>query len=153
MVRSIAIALATVAAIAAGSILDSPATAQRGSMGGGHMGGGGIGGGHMGGGGMGGGHMGGMGFGHVGGIGMGHAAFGHPGGFSHFGGPRAFAFHGNRFAFHNRFAFRHHPFFFRHHRFFRHSFAFIGGPLFAYDSCFRRIWTRWGWRWINLCDY
>ncbi len=62
--------------------------------------------------------------------------------------------HGNRFAFQNRFAFRHHffahRFAFRHHHFFAHRFAFIGAPL--YDDCYTRVWTRWGWRRIWVCD-
>ena len=50
--------------------------------------------------------------------------------------------HGNMFTFQNRFAFRHH--------FFAHRFAFIGAPL--YDDCYTRVWTRWGWRRIWVCD-
>jgi hypothetical protein len=61
-----------------------------------------------------------------------------------------------RFAF-RRFAFRH-PFFrqrfaFRRfafrHPFFRPGYAFYGGVPYAYGyggSCYRRVWTRWGWR-------
>ena len=44
------------------------------------------------------------------------------------------------------------PFF--HHR--HHRFAFIGVPYAyaAYDSCWRRAWTPYGLRWVNVCgDY
>jgi hypothetical protein len=40
-----------------------------------------------------------------------------------------------------------------HRPFFRHRFAFAGAP-FAYASyggCWRRTWTAWGPRWINVC--
>jgi len=136
MMRKIAIALAAVAVVTAGSTLSASA------MHGGH--GGGFGGGH--GGGFGGGHFG----GHFGG-------FGHPG----MAGPGAFGgrpamFHGNhfignRFAF-NRFAFRDRDRFF-HHRFFRHRFAFLGAgfPYGSYDGCYSRVWTPWGWRWRYVC--
>ena len=46
-----------------------------------------------------------------------------------------------------------------HHRFFHHRlhrFAFIGAPYAyaAYDSCWRRVWTPYGLRWVNVCgDY
>ena len=131
-------------------------------------GGGGMGGGHMGGGmhfgAMGGGtHFGGMGGGaHFGGMGgpgrfagagfaaprSSFAAVGRPG-FSHFGRPGfspAFAPRFNRFAFHDR------RFFFHHHR----RFAFFGAPfLFAsagWDSCWRRVWTPYGPRWVDVCS-
>jgi hypothetical protein len=140
-------------------------------------GGGGMGGGmHMGGfgggmhfGGMGGGaHFGGMGGPHFGGIGgarfggMGGARFGGPGfaaprssfaafhvarpGFSTFARP-GFAPRFSHFAFHN------HRFFFRHH----HRFAFVGAPIlyagWGYDSCWRRVWTAYGPRWVDVCNY
>ena len=53
---------------------------------------------------------------------------------------------------------------FRFHRFsrfdrddfrFRHRhrlFVFAGGPGFYGDSCYRPVWTRWGWRQIWVCD-
>jgi hypothetical protein len=129
------ITLAAIAAITLGSIFSAPAVA-RGGFGGGGFGGGA----HMGGFG-GGAHMGGFGGGaHMGGFG--HGAFAHPGGVRQFGAARPFAFSGRHFAFHNRFAFR--------HRFFRDRFAFIGAPL-AYDDCYSRVWTQWGWRRVNVC--
>jgi hypothetical protein len=65
----------------------------------------------------------------------------------------AFTPHFSRFGFHHRFAF-HHRFF--HHRF--HRFAFLGFPLayaaYGYDSCWRRVWTAYGPRLVNVCaDY
>jgi hypothetical protein len=70
-------------------------------------------------------------------------------GFSHFGRPGfspAFAPRFNRFAFHDR------RFFFHHHR----RFAFFGAPfLFAsagWDSCWRRVWTPYGPRWVDVCS-
>jgi hypothetical protein len=84
--------------------------------------------------------------GHGGGGGM---RMGNGGGFAHSGGfvgGRPSAFHGGfHSGFHDgRFAFRH------HHRFFFNSFAFYGG--YPYDNgCFRRIWTRWGWRLVSVC--
>ena len=39
---------------------------------------------------------------------------------------------------------------FRHHR--RHFF-FAGGLGFYGDSCYRPIWTAWGWRYRWVCDY
>jgi hypothetical protein len=126
MSRSMSIALAAVAAITLGSIFSVPAMARGGFGGGGHVGAA---------------HMGGFGgAAHMGGFG--HAAFAHPGGVRQFGVARPFVFPGHHFAFHNRFAFR--------HRFFRDRFAFIGGPL-AYDDCYTRVWTQWGWRWVNVC--
>ncbi len=140
--------------------LVSPALAFHGGggMGGGmHIGG--MGGGmHFGG--MGGGtHFGGMGGAHFGG--MGGARFGGPGfaaprssfaavhvarpGFSTFARP-GFAPRFSHFAFHD-------------HRFFHHHrFAFIGAPFLfagaAYDSCWRRVWTAYGPRWVDVCsDY
>ncbi len=52
----------------------------------------------------------------------------------------------SRFAFHDRRFFDH-----RHRR-----FAFIGAPyIYAnYDDCWRRVWTSYGWRRVNVCgDY
>jgi hypothetical protein len=64
----------------------------------------------------------------------------------------AFAPHA-AFAQHSNFAFRngfHHRFF--HHRF--HRFAFFGAPFVyaSYDSCWRRVWTPYGWRWADVCS-
>jgi hypothetical protein len=128
--------------------LASPAFAFHGGGGGGGMHGGG------GGGGM---HFGGMGGGtHFGGMGGAH--FGGMGG-AHFGGARfasaPFAHHGfsprfSRFAFHDRDGF-HHRFF--HHRFNRFAFIGFGFPYAyaAYDSCWRRVWTRYGLQWVDVC--
>ena len=115
-------------------------------------------------------HAGGM----IGGMHGGGMQFGGMNGGTHFGGarfasapfahgsfsPRShFGFRGH--GFHDRFAFRdhgfHHRFAFRNHRFhhrFR-SFAFIGGPFAyaAYDGCWRRSRTPYGWQWVNLCGY
>jgi hypothetical protein len=68
----------------------------------------------------------------------------------HFGGARFFGAHA---AFRPQFGF-HRPFF--HHRF--HRFAFIGVPFayaaYNYDYCWRRVWTRYGLQWVNVCyDY
>jgi hypothetical protein len=151
----------------------SPALAQKG--GGGGMGGGGHGGGMGGGGGhaggMGGGMAagspgGGMGGGHVGGMGGG-ARFGGSSAGAHVGGMGgASRFSGSRFAGSqfahpgpssrsSSFAFRHGSFH-HHHRHFN-RFAFVGaGPLAyaAYDSCYRKRWTPYGLRWVNVCgDY
>jgi hypothetical protein len=97
MVRLMAITLAAVLAIAAGSTFHLPAMARGG---------------------------------------MGHAAFGRAAGFGHFMGGRSFAFR-------DRFAFR--------HRFFGPGLAFVGAPYAYYDSCYSRVWTAWGWRWVNVC--
>ena len=37
----------------------------------------------------------------------------------------------------------------RHHRFF--VFASAAYPYGYYDSCYERIWTRWGWRLTYVC--
>jgi hypothetical protein len=75
------------------------------------------------------------------------------------GGPRfAGGFAGPRFA-HAAFAPRfahagiHRPFF--HHRFHHRRFAFVGAPFIyaGYNSCYRRVWTAWGPRWVNVCNY
>jgi hypothetical protein len=126
-------------ALGATLALASPAFAFHGGGGGGGMHGGGGGGMHFGGGMGGGTHFGGTGGGmHFGGAHFAGAPFAHPG-FS----PRA-----SRFAFHDRDGF-HHRFF--HHRFNR--FAFIGFPYAyaAYDSCWRRVWTRYGLQWVDVC--
>ena len=104
-----------------------------------------------GGGGMGGGHFGSMGAGaHVSGM-SGSMHVGAIGGATHFSGSRfagapvAHAGFSPRFS---RFAFRDHRF---HHRFNR--FAFVGAPFAyaAYDSCWRRVWTPYGLRWVDVC--
>jgi hypothetical protein len=106
-------------------------------------GGGGMGGGH--GGGMGGGmHGGGMGGGmHFGGMGGGtRFSGGHFAG-AHFARP-GFSPRFSRLAFRDGF----------HHRF--HRFAFVGAPLVyaSYNSCLRKVWTPYGWRWVDVCsDY
>jgi hypothetical protein len=156
-------------ALGATLALASPALAFHGG-GGGH--GGGMGGG-MHGGGMGGGmRAGGMGGGmRAGGMGggmhfSGVSAPAHFSGMS--GGPHfssshfvgapvahtaAFSPRFSHFAFHD--GFRHHHHFF-HHRF--HRFAFFGAPYYysyaSYDDCWRRVWTRHGLQWVNVCgDY
>jgi hypothetical protein len=136
----------TAGAMVATLALASPVLARGGGFGGGHGGGmhGGMG---MHGGGM---HVGGMGGGmRVGGMGGGMRVGG-----MGFAGSRV-GFVGSRFA-GPRFAhagFVHHGRFF-HHR--HHRFAFIGIPYAyaAYDSCWRRTWTPYGLRWVNICgDY
>lgn len=132
MRRFLTIALIAVAALAAPSMLTSAALARGG------------------GGGMG--HGGGMGMGHTGGMGMGHVGFahmgpvGHVGGFTHMGGWNHTAghpvfIHGGHF----------HHFVFRHRHFFGPRFAFVGGSYID-DDCYRQVWTRWGWRWVSVCD-
>jgi len=65
--------------------------------------------------------------------GFSRAAVGHPGSFARVG------------VAHPRFAGRHHRF---HNRF----FVYAGGyPYGYYDGCYERIWTRWGWRVVNVC--
>ncbi|MDE2602446.1 MAG: hypothetical protein KGL62_08780 [Bradyrhizobium sp.] len=115
---------------------------------------------HGGGGGMGGGaHFGGGGM-HFGGVG-GAAHFSAMGSGTHFGGmhfngghfaatPFAHAGFSPRFS---RFSFRDRDHFF-HHRF--HRFAFVGAPFiyaadYYYDDCWRRVLTRYGWHWTNVC--
>jgi hypothetical protein len=125
MVRSATIMIAIT--LVAASMLGAPAAARGGFGGGGFS------------------HS--AGFGHPAGIGhpMAHGSsgnFGHPIGFTPFVHAHPFAFHDHRFAFRHRF--------FRHH-FFGPAFAFVGAP-FASDDCFVRVWTRWGWRWVSLCD-
>lgn len=126
----------TAATIAALMATASPVLARGGHGGGGHFGGGM----HAGGfGGMRAGGMGGARFGHVGGPAFGGARFAH-------------AAIGPRFAgagWHGRHAFHH------HHHFRR--FAVFGAPVIYagyYDGCWRRSWTPYGWRWVNVCgDY
>jgi hypothetical protein len=69
----------------------------------------------------------------------------------------ASAMHGGPGGFHGSFArpaFMHPGFHghfaFRHHRFFRDRFFFVGGPFYD-DGCIERVWTRRGWRWVNVC--
>ena len=134
-------------AFASTLVLASPALAR---------GGGGVAwedGGHAGG--MGGGMHGGMGGGmHVGGMGGG-MHFGGMGSGAHFSGSRFAGAHFAHAGFSPRFsrvAFQNHRFFF-HNRF--HRFAFVGAPFAyaaAYDSCWRRMWTPYGWQWVNVCD-
>jgi len=123
MVRKIVFALAAAGALIAGSALDASAR-----MGGGHGGHGGMGHGGMSHGSMGMGHVG---FARMGGPGIGRAAVGRP------------------FA---RVAVAHPRIFFRNRRFHNRFFVFAGGyPYSYYDSCYERIWTRWGWRLVNVC--
>jgi hypothetical protein len=132
----------------------SPAFARGGGGGGGHGGGGhggGFGGGMHGGGFGGGMHSmgGGMRFsGMGGGPRFGGAGFAGP----RFAGARfAHASSGPRFA-HAGF---HRPFF--HHRFHHRRFAFFGAPYlyadYGYYGCLRQVWTAYGPRWVNTCDY
>ncbi len=123
--------IALVAAVAA--ILATPVVAF--AMKGGGHGGGGM---HMGGGGM-------------------HAG----GGIRSFGGFRGghpATFHRQAFVPRHHVLFRRHAAFPRHHVFFRHHlrhhrFFVAGVGLYGYDSCYRRVWTPWGWRWRRICDY
>ena len=139
--------------------LASPALAFRGGGGGGGMGMGGGGMHGMGGGGM---HGMGGGFG-MRGMGMGGAMAMHPMGVGpRVGATRFAAAPISRAAFgpgFSRSAFPHRANFF-HHRFFRHRFnrfAFFGGPFFyagyGYDDCWRQVWTRFGFQWVNACGY
>jgi hypothetical protein len=124
MVRKLAISLAAVAVMLAGSTLTAAARFGGGM---GHVGGFG--------------HMGGP--GHMGGFSRGAfgPGFAHPGSFGRFGAVQRFPFRANRFAF-------------RHHRFFGPRFAFFGATFpYAYDSCYTRVWTPVGWRWTYACYY
>jgi hypothetical protein len=129
MLRKMAIALAAVVVVTAGSTLSAAA------RGGGHGG--------MGHGGMGHGGMGSGGFGHAGGFGG--AAMAHPGGFGGVAAVHPMALRGGRFVSGDRFHFR--------HRFVGNRFAFVGGglPYGYYDDCYTRVWTPWGWRWSYVC--
>jgi hypothetical protein len=174
MVRKTIIALMALAAV---GFATPTGVFARGGGGGGHGGGhGGGGGGFHGGGGGGfhgggggGFHGGGGGFGagmHTGGVGGMHFS-GAPAGGMRFGGVpgggmsagrSVFAPGGNRFVgapfvgrqfthhFRHSFAFR------RHHHFRR--FAFIGAPFTyaAYNGCWRKVWTAYGWRWADTCN-
>jgi hypothetical protein len=128
MVRKIIIALAASAAVLSGSTLAASA----------RMGGGGHGG-HMGG------HMGSHMSSHVGARmgGFGRAGVAH-GTFRQFSGVRAV----NHARVDHRLVLRHN----RHHR----RFVFFAGayPYYAYDNCYARVWTPYGWRWSYVCgDY
>lgn len=128
----------TAGAMATTLAFASPVLARGGGHGGGFGGGGMHGGMGMHGGGM---HVGGMGGGmRVGGMGFAGSRAG-------FVGPH---FSGARFA---HAPFVHHGRFF-HHR--HHRFAFIGVGVpyayAAYDGCWRRRWTPYGPRWINVCS-
>jgi hypothetical protein len=159
--------LGCLAAMAAAIVVATPAMAFRG---GGGFGGGGFGGGGFHGGFGGGGFHGGFGGGGFrGGMVTGRSVF-VPGGNRFAGAPfagRHFAINrfNNPFFFRNRF-FLHNRFFPFRHRFFRNNFFFVGAPFFgfgawpyyydyaAYDGCWRRIWTGYGWQWTNICyDY
>jgi hypothetical protein len=76
----------------------------------------------------------------MGGPGIGRAAVGRPGSFARV----AVA--------HPRFAFRDHRFRFRNRFFFAAAFPY-GYYDSYYDGCYERIWTRWGWRLVNVCGY
>ena len=91
--------------------------------------------------------MGGMG-GH-GGMGMGRASIGSAG-FARMGGPGIGRVGIGRAPF-ARVAVAHPRFAFRHHRFHNRFFFAAAFPIGYYDSCYERIWTRWGWRLINVC--
>jgi hypothetical protein len=108
-----------------------------------------------GGGGMGGGgggmHAGGMGGGmHAGGM-SGGMRFGAMSGGTHFSQGRfasartGFSPRVSRFAFRDRNRFNHRRF---------NRFAFVGVPYAyaAYDSCWRRVWTPYGLRWVDVCN-
>jgi hypothetical protein len=125
MVRKIVIALAAAGAIIAGSALD--ASARMGGMGG-HGG------------------MGGMGHG---GMGMSRGSIG---GFARMGGPGIGRVGIGRAPF-ARVAVAHPRFAFRHRRFHNRFFFAAAFPVGYYDSCYERIWTRWGWRLVNVCGY
>jgi hypothetical protein len=133
MKPSTAIAWTGAAAIAAAVALTSPVLA-RGGIGGGGGGGmghsGGMGGmGHVSMGGTGG--MGGMSHAGMGFAGVSHVGAWHPGGFNRFDG--------------------HHRVFFRHRFLFAPGFAYVGAPYAYDDSCYQRVWTRWGWRLVDVC--
>jgi len=133
MVRKIVVALAAAGAIIAGSALD--ASARMGGVGGHSMGGHSMGGHSMGSMSMGRASMGSVGFARMGGPGIGRASFSRVAPFS------------SRVALaHPRLAIRDHRFRFRNRFFFAAAF-----PYGYYDGCYERIWTRWGWRLINVC--
>jgi hypothetical protein len=129
MVRKIVIALAAAGAIIAGSALD--ASARMGGMGG--HGGMGM---SMGHGSMGMGRsMGSVGFARMGGPGISRAAF--------VGRSAPFA----------RVAVAHPRIIIRNRRFHNRFFFAAAFPYGYYDGCYERIWTRWGWRLVNVCGY
>jgi hypothetical protein len=163
MLRKVVIALAATAAIIAGSALD--ATAKSGGGGGGGHGGGGHGGGsgHGGGGsghsgGMGGGGMssGGKSSGGMSNAGMSRSGMGQvgmsPSGFARMspGLSPAAVGHPGSFA---RVGVAHPKFASKHHRIHNRFFVFAGGYPYSYyyNSCYERIWTRWGWRLTYVC--
>jgi hypothetical protein len=93
--------------------------------------------------------------GHGGHGGGGSFAAAHAGSAGSFSGGHSVAFSGSHAAFANHAAFGNHFVdrgFGFHHRFHR-RFFFVGGPgVYGYDDgCYGRIWTRWGWRWTNVC--
>jgi len=126
MVRKIVIALAAAGTIIAGSAFD--ASARMGGMGG----------------------HGGMSMGGHGGMSMGRASIGSAG-FARMGGPGIGRVGVGRAPF-ARVAVAHPRIFLRHHRF--HNRFFVAAAFPYGYSCYERIWTRWGWRLINVCgDY
>ena len=147
-----ALAFFAAAAMSISPLMTSSADARMGGgFGAGHMGG--FGGGHMGG--FGAGHMGALGGGHFGGFGGRTMGMG-PG----FRAPGAMAFRGARF---NHVA-SFHGARFNNFRFDRHHRRFLAAPFVAfpylasydsayYDDCLVRVWTPWGWRWRNSCNY
>jgi hypothetical protein len=74
--------------------------------------------------------------------GGGHGGGGHGGG--HFAGSH-FAHAGSSSGF-SRYAYRGHRF---------HGFGFVGVPFAyaAYNSCWRKAWTPYGLRWVNVCHH
>jgi hypothetical protein len=136
------------AALGAATLIVAPAEAFRGGGGFGGMHGGGM---HFGGGGGFGGMHGGA--AHFGGGGFGamHVGAAHFGGNNFRGGmafgPRVAPFVHQRAVFHN-FGFRHRHF---------NNVVFVGGPYYGVgygDTCWRRVWTYYGWQWANICsDY
>jgi hypothetical protein len=142
----------SIAAVCAALFLATPAMARGGGHGGGGGGHGGGGGGHGGGGFGGGMHGGGFGGGmHGGGFGGSmHGGAGMAGGGPRFGGA------GQRLAggafthqqsFGNRFNRSNHIKGFRDH----HVFVFGDSGFDNYGSCWRSIWTQYGWRSTNVC--
>jgi hypothetical protein len=135
------------AALGAATLIVAPAEAFRGGGGFGGMHGGAA---HFGGGGFGAMHVGAAHFG-GGGFGAMHVAPAHFGGNNFRGGmafaPRVGPFVHQRAVFHN-FGFRHRHF---------NNVVFVGGPYYGVgygDTCWRRVWTYYGWQWANICsDY
>jgi hypothetical protein len=135
------------AALGAAMMVAAPAEAFRGGGGFGGMHGGGM---HFGGGGgFGGMHGGAAHFG--GGFGRMHVGPAHFVGNNFRGGaafgPRVAPFVHQRAVFHH-FGFRHRHF---------NNVVFVGGPYYGVgygDTCWRRVWTYYGWQWANICsDY